>query len=292
MLLLVLSADGHARMNKLAATQGRGPVEAYGRPGVSRLPWVSGFGKAVAAIPGQPGTETLNHPYVDEKELKSDTCLTCHPTKNQGKHVHAAVGMGCEGCHQAISRDGQTMITLLATGGSLCAKCHAINNNRVQHAPYAQGQCLICHNPHSGAYPAETRAAVSTLCLVCHMPNQPGASLSADGKRVSLLDGITYDRVEWQRAPKINSRHGERTVAGSDGSKAEAKDSGKVNDEIDCLACHQPHAGKAEHLLRSHEGTGGATVWPSGAGQRGFRSTESGLWGVPEHQGSFFRGHA
>ena len=282
-------------MNKLVAMQApRAGTGTHKLPGAgASCPVVAAAAEHLSPeVPGSSGTETPNHPYVDEKELKSDTCLTCHPTKNQGKYVHTAVGMGCEGCHRALSRDGQTVITLLATGGSLCAKCHATNNNRVQHAPYAQGQCLICHNPHSAAYPAETRAAVSTLCLVCHMPNQPGATLSADGKRVFLLDGITYDRAAWERAPKINSQHGEKAAAGGESNQTGAKDSGKVNVEADCLACHQPHAGKAEHLLRSHEGAEGATDWPPDAERRGFRSTDIGLWGVPEHQGSFLRGHA
>lgn len=295
LLLLVLSADGHARMNTLAAAD-------VSRPGTGthKLPWAGAACSVPAAAGGHlssgvsdsSGAESPNHPYIDENELKSDTCLTCHPTKDQGKYVHTAVGMGCDNCHKATSRNGQTSVTLRAQGGSLCAKCHAINNKRIQHAPYAQGACLICHNPHSAAYPAETRAAASTLCLVCHMPNQPGAALSADGKRFSLLDGITYDRAEWERAPKINSQHGGKATVGGPSNQVGAKDSGKVNAEADCLACHQPHASKAEHLLRSHEGTGGATVWPSDAGRLGFRSTHSGLWGVPEHQGSILRGHA
>jgi predicted CXXCH cytochrome family protein len=164
--------------------------------------------------------------------------------------VHTAVGTGCESCHVAASTDGKTTITLRATGGELCSKCHEMNRDSVLHGPYKTGQCLICHNPHSGAYEAQTRAAASTLCLSCHMLNQPEARVNAQAKTVSLLDGITYDLSKWEDAPKIAASHFENKLSGRSSAPAAAKESGKTNPGANCLACHDPHSSRAEHLLR------------------------------------------
>ena len=197
-----------------------------------------------------PLLETSDHPYLEDKDRKTETCLRCHPAKNQGKFVHTAVGKGCESCHQVASAHDKTTITLRATGGDLCSKCHEINKDPVVHGPYQAGQCLICHNPHSGAYPAQTRAAVSTVCLDCHMLNQPDVRLEAETKTVSLLDGRVYDLAAWERAPKIATTHFENKLPGRTGAQVAVQESGKIDAESNCLACHDPHSSQAEHLLR------------------------------------------
>jgi len=195
-------------------------------------------------------TDSSDHPYLEAKDRKTETCLKCHPTKNQGKFVHTAVEMGCESCHQAASADDKTTITLRATGGALCSKCHEINKDPVLHGPYKAGQCLICHNPHAGAYPAQTRAAISTLCLGCHMLNQPDARVNAETKIVSLLDGRTYDLASWESAPKISAGHFQNKMPRSTTAPVAVRESGKLNAESTCLACHDPHASQSKHLLR------------------------------------------
>ena len=63
------------------------------------------------------------HPYIEPKDIKSETCLGCHPDKKEGKFVHSAVASGCETCHQATSEKEkeETTVTLVAQGGKLCA---------------------------------------------------------------------------------------------------------------------------------------------------------------------------
>jgi predicted CXXCH cytochrome family protein len=203
--------------------------------------------------------DSAEHPYVESKDLKTETCLTCHPAKNQGKFVHTAIAMGCENCHVAASKDNQTSITLRATGGNLCAKCHVINTEAVQHGPYKAGQCLICHDPHTGDYPAQTRAAVSTLCLGCHMLNQPDAKVNFLTKIVTLLDWRVYDLALWQSAPKINDRHGKNQISPGSCDVNKDKGSEKHDAEPNCLTCHDPHASKSQHLLHGTADTNGLT---------------------------------
>ena len=233
--------------------------------------------------------ETASHPFIDSKDVKSETCLTCHPTKNQGKFVHSAVRLGCLSCHAVLPKDDSAIITLQATGGNLCAKCHAMSNEPNQHGPYASGECLACHNPHAGAYQAQTRAAVGTLCLGCHMLNQPGATVVAAHNSVSLFDGVTYDLTAWQSAPKITARHFEKETRKSDELTGRKPARGEA--EINCLTCHNPHASKAEHLLRQGAPTRGATMVLPGA-RGGFSDASNGPWHVPELRGSHLGGQA
>ncbi len=117
--------------------------------------------------------EPIAHPFIEQTDIKSETCLTCHPEKKQGKFVHSAIGMGCESCHRATSEKSKMTITLLVTGGDLCAMCHEAGKDPIQHGPFKAGQCLVCHDPHTGDFKAQTRAPVNTLCLSCHEQNPP-----------------------------------------------------------------------------------------------------------------------
>ena len=223
LLLLVTSAVWGSRVNKISAADSKGPKYV----------------------------ETMDHPLLEPKDLKSETCLRCHSAKNEGKFVHTAVGMGCEACHQADSENSRTVMALSATGGVLCAKCHAINTKSVLHGPYQAGQCVICHDPHAAAFPAQTRASGNALCLSCHMLDQPEARVDAQTSTVSLFDGQVYDLAAWQSAPKIGARHPGNKMERTSSDPAAVKTPDKPASELRCLACHDPHASKGGHLLRS-----------------------------------------
>ena len=253
---------------------------------VTSAVWGSRISKLSAADSSdQAYLETSDHPYLETKDRKTETCLKCHPTKNQGKFVHTAVGMGCESCHQAASADDKTTIMLRATGGDLCSKCHEINKDPVLHGPYKAGQCLICHNPHTGAYAAQTRAAVSTLCLGCHMLNQPDARVNAETKTVSLLDGRIYDLATWERAPKIAAAHFENKLARRASAPVAVKESERLNTESNCLTCHDPHSSRAEHLLRKAAEARGGAEDLSLTYSYNFMGINGVLQNVPLHQG-------
>jgi predicted CXXCH cytochrome family protein len=152
---------------------------------------------------------SAEHPFIEKRDIKLETCLTCHPGKQDAKFVHTAVGRGCENCHQAASENYKTTITLLATGGDLCAMCHVAKKNPVLHGPYKAGQCLVCHDPHTGAYKAQLRAAVNILCLSCHGLGQPNVKVDPQTKSVVLLGEQKESLDEYARAPKIGGGHPE-----------------------------------------------------------------------------------
>lgn len=193
--------------------------------------------------------ETIAHPFIEQKDIKSETCLTCHPEKKQGKFVHSAVGMGCENCHQTTSEKNQTTITLVATGSDLCAMCHEASKDPVQHGPYKNGRCLICHDPHSSEFKAETRAAGNSLCLACHAPR------SASGDTVTLFGSQKISTADFQAIPKIELdptlRFGHPWATHP---VAQVADPLHEGEKMSCLSCHTPHASAQENLMVSVKG--------------------------------------
>jgi predicted CXXCH cytochrome family protein len=181
------------------------------------------------------------HPYIDPGKIKSETCLTCHPDKNEGRFVHATGAAGCESCHRSISEKRKTTISLAAEGGGLCTGCHQVKQSVVAHFPYKTGQCLVCHNPHSSAFPGQTRAAARTLCMSCHGEGSPDVKVDVSTKTVSLLGGRGIEFATYQRAQKVPSGHGEKSRSQSPSNSSAA--------EVNCLTCHNAHTSGAKGPL-------------------------------------------
>jgi predicted CXXCH cytochrome family protein len=204
--------------------------------------------------------QTTEHPFISADDINADTCLSCHPNKKEGKSVHPAVGLGCKTCHEATSEEkkGKTKVTLVAEGSDLCARCHAASKDPVQHRPYKSGQCLVCHEPHASDFPKQTRAEISILCQSCHGNNQPDVKVNADAKTVSLLGGRRLDLASYEKAPKIELGHSKKNSPFVVSPPPAVKDFGKADAELNCMTCHDPHASKAEHLLRGATESGRA----------------------------------
>jgi predicted CXXCH cytochrome family protein len=193
---------------------------------------------------------TLEHPFIEKRDLKSATCLTCHPAKKAAKFVHTAVGRGCENCHQAASENNKTTVTLVAEGGDLCARCHVPNGDPVLHEPYQAGRCLVCHDPHTGSYAGQIRTQVNVLCLGCHGTGQSGVKVNPDENFVELPGRQTVSLQEYGRAPKIDAGHSESNFPHSASGPIRVKEPLKLGAETTCLSCHDPHSSQAQHLLR------------------------------------------
>ena len=201
---------------------------------------------AVIEIHAQEGVE---HPFIEPKDIKPETCLTCHPEKKDAKFVHTAVGMGCERCHRITSADHKTAITLVATGGDLCATCHAPKKDPVLHGPYKAGQCLVCHDPHTGAYAAQIRADVNTLCLGCHGSGQRNVKASADQKTVSLAGNQSVDVGDYSQAPKLALDPSGISGHPVKGHPLTGKDPRAKNAPWNCVSCHDPHSSALPKLM-------------------------------------------
>ena len=198
---------------------------------------------------GVSAEEAVEHPLIIPKDIKPATCLTCHPEKKEGRFVHTAIGVGCESCHHIVSEKNKTTITLLAEGGGLCAKCHEATNAPVLHGPYKDGQCLVCHDPHSSPFQAQTRAAGNSLCLECHAPRRAAA------ETVSLFNFEKISKADFEAIPKIEL---DRTLRFGHPCAthpvSEAGDPLHAGERMSCLSCHSPHASTLPNLLALEKG--------------------------------------
>jgi len=192
---------------------------------------------------------TPEHPYIDPKDIKSESCIKCHPNNKTGKFVHTAVGMGCDNCHTATSEKNKTTLSYVATGGDLCAMCHEAQKASVKHGPFKEGQCLVCHDPHTGNYPNQLRAPVDALCLECHGPDT-NAQKPDKNHLVALFDGkVKLPEGYFNQVPILPLKYGlghpteKHPVADVVNPKT------KITVAMNCLTCHQHHAGNVPAML-------------------------------------------
>lgn len=190
------------------------------------------------------GEEKSEHPFIEAKDMKSETCLTCHPEMKEGKFVHSAIAAGCESCHQATSEKETTKMALIATGGELCAMCHEAKKEPVLHGPYKNGQCLMCHNPHASEFKAQTRASGNSLCLECH------AARRATSNTVTLFATRNISETDFEAIPKIELDPTQRFGHPWMGHPvAERPDALRPGEKMSCLSCHQPHTSTLANLI-------------------------------------------
>ncbi len=126
--------------------------------------------------------------------------------------------------------------------------------------------------------------------MSCHGTGKPEVQVKDGTQVVILLDGQAYDLASFERAPKISVQHSESSSPRASTRAAVATDSRKLDAQFNCLACHDPHASKAGHLLRkSSKGQGAAGALPIGE-PGSLRGSTGVTRDVTTHQDSFSGG--
>ncbi len=197
-------------------------------------------GIALALLLQQVG----DHPVPLPADFDAAKCVECHANKQEGKHVHTAISMGCATCHTVETKEDSTKIGLTAPAGELCTTCHEQAKEATLHGPYEQKRCVVCHDPHSSEFNAQTRAPGNALCLACHGMRSP------KGDAVEVFAAQELRAEEFRQIPKIvldrSQRFGhpvlEHPVAGM-------PDPLRKNEAMSCLSCHRPHAAPLPKLL-------------------------------------------
>ncbi len=166
-----------------------------------------------------------------------DLCYGCHDkTVFTRKNVHAAVGMGCTGCHNPHSSKNAKL--LVAEAPDLCFTCHdkAPFSKKIVHAPVAGGMCLSCHTPHSSDEMALLAKQPYQLCLDCH----------ADvPKKRHALSGFGSSRHPLGEPKK-----------GKKGEEHFLKNPSQPDKPFYCGSCHDPHSADVNRLFRFNARTG------------------------------------
>lgn len=194
-------------------------------------------------------------------------CLQCHKSKDAGKVVHAAIGMGCSMCHGAPHAEEKPALSLNSEMPELCFACHdgaPFMSNNV-HAPVAGGMCTSCHNPHTSDAKALLPDKLTDACYRCHdeklFTNETIHSPVADGQcatchsphssaNARLLTMPTSELCAMCHPDRLEDGH---VLAGLGyGTKhpvAGKPDPSRPGHDIECISCHNPHSTDTPSLL-------------------------------------------
>ena len=210
-----------------------------------------------------------------------DLCYGCHDKgKFQKKTTHAAVSMGCTGCHNPHSSKYEKLLKSELPG--VCFTCHDKNKfeNKTIHAPVAGGMCTSCHNPHSSDSGKLLLSEIPDLCFNCHdksifskknvhAPVMGGMCMSCHSphateemallpKRPMAVCLDCHPDIPKKRHVVAGDRHPLGSLTKPDGKevKGKQKKSGPIMDpvrggkEFYCGGCHDPHSADWNRLMR------------------------------------------
>lgn len=166
-----------------------------------------------------------------------ELCYGCHDMALFTKtNVHAAVGMGCTGCHNPHSSKIEKL--LRADGSELCLTCHdaAPFSKKQVHAPVAGGMCVSCHSPHSSDFMAILVKKPYDLCLDCH---------SEVTKKPHAIVGFGSARHPLGEQKKDKK-----------GELKDLMDPARPDKPFYCGSCHDPHSTDVNKLLRFNARSG------------------------------------
>ena len=152
-----------------------------------------------------------------------ELCYSCHDKALfTRKDVHAALGMGCTGCHNPHSTD--TAKLLVSSQPELCYTCHdkAMFTRKSVHAAVGMG-CTGCHNPHASDEMALLVKKPVSVCLECHgdVMNKPHMDIGSPSARHPLGDTVK----------KLSNP-------------------AQLDKPFYCGSCHDPHSTDTPKLLR------------------------------------------
>jgi predicted CXXCH cytochrome family protein len=189
-------------------------------------------------------SQTAQHPVPLPPDFDPAKCVECHTDKQQGKHVHSAIAMGCTTCHTVETKAELTTISLISRPPELCTTCHQTSDEPRKHQPYAQNQCMLCHDPHTSDYLDQIRKPPNALCLTCHGERR------GTGNSVELLKSQKVSAEEFAKIPKIvldrTQRVGHPFL---EHPVSDGPDPLRRGEELSCLSCHLPHAAPLPRLL-------------------------------------------
>lgn len=218
----------------------------------------------------------LHAPFSDK-----DSCATCHRAAKDGKVVltHASSRELCLSCHAEKAEQIKNAKVQHPGAAGDCTDCHSPHAGRSPgfpkpnavaiclgchsdiaeqgkkahpHQPAFEQGCATCHEPHGGENEHLLRAAtVNTLCLECHGPEPKVQKLETE-HMVAIFDGkVKLPGKYFLGVPSLPLQYG----AGHPVERhpisdlKDPQDPSKVLTAINCLTCHQSHAGAERGML-------------------------------------------
>ena len=230
-------------------------------------------------------------------DQKENLCLSCHST---GLHTpekgsrHAALDMGCDSCHLTHKTGPSSNLEfakhLKKSAPALCVECHDVKDASLakahQNQPFANADCVTCHNPHESDRPqliqafthppfadkqcdtchaaakdgkvVLTTASSKELCVMCHSDKQKAideAKVPHPGAAMSECTDCHNPHASPQ--PGLPRTNAVDICLTCHAEQAEMLKSKRIHHQPafqqGCATCHEPHGGGNEHLLRAKE---------------------------------------
>jgi predicted CXXCH cytochrome family protein len=188
------------------------------------------------------------HPAPLTASADSSTCLQCHAELNRGKYVHGAMAMGCTRCHAVKISGGETQVVLVSPGNQLCFTCHEKSNDPVQHQPYGEGLCTVCHSPHASNFPAHLWVGQQEICMGCHVKGLPKVNQTKKTVSVPWGRSLTFKQMDrWYYIGLDPGHTKNHPVEGHPVMGPNTLVAGSP--AMSCLSCHQAHTSKVANLI-------------------------------------------
>jgi len=195
--------------------------------------------------------------------MATATCLTgaCHQELQAFARPHDPVASDeCLACHESVVKDhplkkGRSF-KLVAEGAALCVECHDSFDPAAGklHPAVADGECLVCHDPHGGSSAGLLRAAgdLKVICFECHDVTSfeqkfvHGPAAAGVCFECHLPHQSKYKNLLSSDSKSLCLRCHADLVAGLENS---AVIHAPLN-KSDCSVCHEVHGGSFAHLLK------------------------------------------
>jgi predicted CXXCH cytochrome family protein len=183
-------------------------------------------------------------------------CLTCHDDEAKkiasAKVQHPATQGDCTDCHNPHA--GNMPSFLQPNPVAACLACHPDQaeegKKKYLHQPAFEQGCATCHEPHGGDNAHLLRGkSVNALCLECHGPDFSPQKLESE-HLLAIFDGqVKLPENYFAQVPILPLKYGLGHPTENHPVSDVVNPETKALIAMNCLTCHQPHAGNERGML-------------------------------------------
>ena len=192
---------------------------------------------------------------LTQKDVKS-LCVMCHEDEAKqiaaAKVQHPGAAGDCTDCHNPHA--GRSPGFLQPNPVAACLACHSDQaaefKKKHLHQPAFEQGCATCHEPHGGdnAHLLRTKS-VNALCLECHGPDASPQKVEG-AHLVAIFDGkVKLPENYFNTVPILPLKYGIGHPVENHPVSDLTDPKTKAVVHMDCLTCHQPHAGNEQGIL-------------------------------------------
>ena len=221
------------------------------------------FGEKLCDVCHEPAK---NGKVVLTQTSVKEICVGCHAEQadkiDKSKFQHPGAQGDCTDCHNPHA--GKSPGFPKPNSVTVCLNCHVdqeqLQTKKVLHQPVFEQGCTTCHDPHGGERPKLLRADGNAVCTECH------STTAAHGKvenahLLTIFDGkvrLPGDYFTEKRVVRFDFNNGAGHPVGRHpvSDVHDPADPTKVKWPLNCLSCHQAHAGGARAMLVKDQSAG------------------------------------